>query len=92
MPPQVARNGVEIMRKIASALVLPLLASLITIAPSTAVVPDARKANVPVKVKAVSSHSRIVISQVFELSGTVKPARKGIVVERKLWKTNAGFN
>ncbi len=74
------------MRKIAIALVLPLLASLITIAPSTAVVPDARKANVPVKVKAVSSHSRIVISQVFELSGTVKPARKGIVVERKLWK------
>ncbi len=74
------------MRKIASFLVFPLLLSILSVAPANALIPDVRKANVPVKVKAVSSHSRIVVSQTFELSGSVKPARKGIIVERKLWR------
>ncbi len=74
------------MRKIASILVVTFCLSVLSSTPSIALVPDAPKANVPFKVKAVSSHSRIVVSQTFELSGTVKPARKGIVIERKLWQ------
>jgi GH25 family lysozyme M1 (1,4-beta-N-acetylmuramidase) len=74
------------MRKVAQLLVIPFILSVLTVAPANAALPDAPKANVPVKVRAVSSHSRIPVSQTFELSGTVKPARKGIIVERKLWQ------
>jgi GH25 family lysozyme M1 (1,4-beta-N-acetylmuramidase) len=76
------------MRKIAALLVLSFLLSILSVIPSNAAIPDAPKVNAPVKVKAVSSHSRIVVSQTFELSGTVKPARKGVIIERKLWRKN----
>ena len=74
------------MRKVAFVLVMPFLLSILVAVPTNAVTPDAPRANVPVRVKAVSSHSRIVVSQTFELSGTVKPARKGIIIERKVWR------
>lgn len=76
------------MRKVAFLLVVPFLLSILAAAPTNALTPDAPRANVPVRVKAVSSHSRIVVSQTFELSGTVKPARKGIIIERKVWRKN----
>lgn len=76
------------MRRVSSFLIFPLLFSVISLAPANAANPDVRKVNVPVKVKAVPSHARIVVSQTFELSGTVKPARKGIIVERQLRRDN----
>ena len=76
------------MRKIAKLFVLPFLFSVLSISPVNAALPDTPKANVPIRVKAVSSHARIVVSQTFELSGSVKPVRKGVVIERKLWQKN----
>lgn len=76
------------MRKISSVIAFSLVISLLPFASAIALVPDARKANVPIKVKATSSHARIVVRGEFVLSGTVKPARKGIVIERKIWRNN----
>ncbi|MFZ9309431.1 MAG: glycoside hydrolase family 25 protein [Candidatus Nanopelagicales bacterium] len=39
--------------------------------------------NVPVKVKALFSHSRIETGKEFTISGSVTPARKGVVVQRE---------
>ena len=76
------------MRKISSVIALSLILSVLPFSTSQALMPDARKANVPVKVNATSSHARIVVKGNFVLSGTIKPARKGIVIERKIWRNN----
>lgn len=39
--------------------------------------------NIPVKVQATFSHSRIEVGQNFNISGSVTPARKGVVVQRE---------
>ena len=39
--------------------------------------------SVPVKVKAAFSHSRIEIGKNFTITGSVTPARKGVVVQRE---------
>lgn len=76
------------MRKLVCFVAASLLFSVFGAIPVEAAPPSSPKVNTAVKIKAVSSHSRIVVSKFFELSGTVKPAKKGIIVERKLWSNN----
>lgn len=76
------------MRKLVGLVAISFVFSVLGATPSTASLVVLPKVNTPVKVKAVSSHTRIAVSKFFELSGTVKPAKKGVIVERKLWGSN----